>query len=45
MYRDAEGKPKGDGLVVFLKRPSVDLALQLLDGASFREGWLPIKVP
>lgn len=30
------GAPKGDGLVTYLKEPSVALAVQLLDGAPFR---------
>lgn len=30
--------PKGDGLVTFLKEPSVELAIQLLDGTAFRYG-------
>ena len=38
IYRDANGMPKGDGLVTFLKEPSVDLAIQLLDGTAFRYG-------
>jgi HIV Tat-specific factor 1 len=37
IYRDRNTNlPKGDGLVTYLKEPSVDLALQLLDGAPFR---------
>ena len=37
LYRDAAtGALKGDGVVTFLKPPSVDLALTLLDGARFR---------
>lgn len=38
IYRDEAGVPKGDGLVTFLKEPSVELAIQLLDGAPFRYG-------
>lgn len=30
--------PKGDGLVTYLKEPSVELAIQLLDGTPFRHG-------
>lgn len=29
---------KGDGLVVYLKEPSVLLAMQILDGVPFRDG-------
>lgn len=37
IYRDRQTtRPKGDGLVTYLKEPSVDLAVQLLDGAPFR---------
>eukprot|EP00884_Botryococcus_braunii_P010462 jgi/Botrbrau1/19417/Bobra.0338s0044.1 len=37
VYRDKEsGFPKGDGLVTYMKEPSVVLALQILDGAPFR---------
>lgn len=32
----ATGKLKGDALVTYLREPSVDLAIQLLDGAPFR---------
>lgn len=39
VYRDRQsGIPKGDGLVTYLKEPSVLLALQILDGAHFRPG-------
>ena len=38
VYADENGEPKGDGLVVFLKAPSVDLAITLLDGAELRPG-------
>lgn len=29
---------KGDGLVTYLKRPSVELAVNILDGTPFRPG-------
>jgi HIV Tat-specific factor 1 len=39
IYRDAAtGLPKGDGLVIYLKEPSVDLACKLLDGTPFKYG-------
>lgn len=34
---------KGDGLVCFFKRESVDLALSILDGAEIRKGY-PLKL-
>ena len=43
VYRDpATGRPKGDGLVTYLREPSVGLALQLLDGTPLRYG-LPVR--
>ncbi|GAB5371360.1 hypothetical protein AAMO2058_001573100 [Amorphochlora amoebiformis] len=38
VYRDDEGRPKGDGIVIFLQRTSVDLAVELMDGNSLRYG-------
>lgn len=39
IYRDrATGAVKGDGVVTYLKEPSVALACQILDGAPFRVG-------
>lgn len=45
LYRDsATGLLKGDGLVTFLKEPSVELAITLMDGATLRPGLPPISV-
>lgn len=38
LYTNEAGDPKGDGLVTYLKPPSVALACQILDGAPFRPG-------
>lgn len=37
MHRDDDGSGKGDGLVTYLKQPSVDLAIQILDGTPLRD--------
>ncbi|KAH9508976.1 HIV Tat-specific factor 1 [Bulinus truncatus] len=36
LYKDNEGKPKGDGLCTYIKPESVTLALQILDGMDVR---------
>ena len=36
--RDEGGAVKGDGLVTYLKAPSVDLAVQIIDGTPLRDG-------
>lgn len=38
VYKSEDGSGKGDGLVTYLKQPSVDLAIQILDGTSLRDG-------
>jgi hypothetical protein len=38
----ATGRQKGDGLVTYLKEPSVELALNILDGTPLRPGGRPI---
>ncbi len=36
LYRDSEGKPKGDGVLRYLRKESVLLAVEMLDGTLFR---------
>lgn len=36
LYRDSEGKFKGDALIVFFKPQSVEMAIMLLDDTDFR---------
>ena len=38
LYTDAEGRFKGDALIVFFKAPSVQMAITLLDDTEFRFG-------
>eukprot|EP00873_Tetraselmis_striata_P038104 jgi/Tetstr1/458368/TSEL_044807.t1 len=45
LYKDeASGMLKGDGLVTFLKEPSVEIACTILDGAPLRPGGPPMSV-
>ncbi|KAJ1673065.1 hypothetical protein EV182_005960 [Spiromyces aspiralis] len=37
LYRDSEGKLKGDALVTYYKAPSVQLAIDILDDTPFRD--------
>ncbi|KAL6053740.1 HIV Tat-specific factor 1 [Balamuthia mandrillaris] len=43
IYKDEYGRPKGDGLVTYFKRASVDLAITILDGTEIKPGF-PVKV-
>ncbi|KAI0561006.1 HIV TAT specific factor 1 [Gracilaria domingensis] len=44
IYRDEHGSAKGDALVTYAMRPSVENAIELLDGAWFREGRYAVSV-
>ncbi|XP_071493077.1 17S U2 SnRNP complex component HTATSF1-like [Diadema antillarum] len=44
LYLDEHGKPKGDGRCCYLKRESVDLAIQLLDESDVRGHKIHIEV-
>jgi HIV Tat-specific factor 1 len=36
LYKDEQGKPKGDALITYFKPESVDLCVRLLDDSAFR---------
>eukprot|EP01125_Pyxidicula_operculata_P013792 TRINITY_DN4575_c0_g2_i1.p1 TRINITY_DN4575_c0_g2~~TRINITY_DN4575_c0_g2_i1.p1 ORF type:complete len:380 (-),score=153.02 TRINITY_DN4575_c0_g2_i1:469-1608(-) len=38
IYRDEEGKAKGDGIITYLKEHSLPIAFQILDGSELRIG-------
>ena len=38
LYRDQEGRPKGDAKCCYLKEASIDIAINILDGAEIRPG-------
>jgi HIV Tat-specific factor 1 len=42
LYQDEQGRHKGDALVIYLKRASVDIALTILDESEFRPGSGPV---
>ncbi|XP_033112010.1 HIV Tat-specific factor 1-like [Anneissia japonica] len=44
LYKDSDGNLKGDGLCCYLKRESVDLALQLLDESDLRGHKISVEV-
>eukprot|EP00058_Branchiostoma_floridae_P027609 XP_002613100.1 hypothetical protein BRAFLDRAFT_125707 [Branchiostoma floridae] len=43
LYRDQNGQLKGDGRCCYLKRESVDLALQILDNYEFRSHTIHVE--
>lgn len=44
LYKDSEGNLKGDGLCTYLKRESVDLAMQILDDYDFRGNKIHVEL-
>lgn len=44
LYRDNEGNLKGDALITYALAPSVENAMQLLDGTPLRPGGTPIEI-
>eukprot|EP00178_Gracilaria_changii_P016788 TRINITY_DN48178_c0_g1_i1.p1 TRINITY_DN48178_c0_g1~~TRINITY_DN48178_c0_g1_i1.p1 ORF type:complete len:328 (+),score=83.40 TRINITY_DN48178_c0_g1_i1:52-984(+) len=44
IYRDELGRAKGDALVTYALQPSVQNAIQLLDGACFRDAQFALSV-
>jgi len=38
IYRDVDGAPKGDASVCYLREPSVELAIQMLDEVEYKPG-------
>jgi HIV Tat-specific factor 1 len=43
IYKTPEGHVKGDGLICYYKKESVDLAISILDGAEIKKGH-PLKL-
>ncbi len=43
VYKDELGRGKGDALVIFFRRESVDLAFKLIDESEIRPGY-PVKI-
>jgi RNA recognition motif-containing protein len=43
LYRNADGRLKGDGRCCYIRRESVDLALQILDGYNLRNFNLKVE--
>lgn len=39
LYKDSDGNVKGDGLCCYLKKESLELAVQLLDESTIRDGY------
>uniref|UniRef100_A0A915JB03 17S U2 SnRNP complex component HTATSF1 n=1 Tax=Romanomermis culicivorax TaxID=13658 RepID=A0A915JB03_ROMCU len=44
LYRDEEGNLKGDGRCCYIKRESVDLALDILDGSQIGDNQISVQV-
>ncbi|QLG73732.1 hypothetical protein HG535_0F02430 [Zygotorulaspora mrakii] len=44
LYKDSEGKLKGDALIIYVRKESVPMAIEMMDGYRFKNSVLDVKV-